>query len=139
MSVYTIKEVSQLLHLPASTLRYYEDIGILPKVERTSSGQRIYTLEHINRLKSICCFKRAGMSISKLQTFFSYEENEFSHIDEILSLLTEQKEQLSEQLFKIQEDFEHVKRKISYYNDIKKCIETNQPIPCWSDYEGKYF
>lgn len=29
MDIYTIKEVSEMFHLPSSTLRYYEDLGIL--------------------------------------------------------------------------------------------------------------
>ena len=30
MTTYTIKQVSQMFGLPASTLRYYEEIGLLP-------------------------------------------------------------------------------------------------------------
>ncbi|MFQ6865350.1 MerR family transcriptional regulator [Blautia sp.] len=37
-------------------MRYYEDAGILPNIERNSSGQRIFTDWHIERLKAICCF-----------------------------------------------------------------------------------
>ena len=66
MQSYTIKEVSQMFQLPASTLRYYEDMGILTDIARTESGQRIYLQKHINRLRTICCFKRTGMSISQL-------------------------------------------------------------------------
>ena len=50
MAAYTIKQVSQMFGLPASTLRYYEEIGLLPVVEKTKAKQRIYTEEHINRL-----------------------------------------------------------------------------------------
>ena len=42
-------EISELFSLPASTLRYYESEGLLPNVEKSSSGQRIYTEEHIER------------------------------------------------------------------------------------------
>lgn len=42
MDTYTIKEVSEMFHLPSSTLRYYEDLGILTNVERSKSGQRVY-------------------------------------------------------------------------------------------------
>ena len=56
MDTYTIKEVSEMFHLPSSTLRYYEDLGILTNVGRSKSGQRVYIRGHINRLKTICCF-----------------------------------------------------------------------------------
>ena len=36
MDTYTIKEVSEMFHLPSSTLRYYEDLGILTNVGRSN-------------------------------------------------------------------------------------------------------
>lgn len=39
MDTYTIKEVSEMFHLPSSTLRYYEDLGILTNVGRSKSGR----------------------------------------------------------------------------------------------------
>lgn len=134
MKTYTIREVSQLFNLPASTLRYYEEMGILTNIGRTDTGQRIYTEAHINRLRSICCFKGTGMSIPKLQAFFAYEENEEDHIDDILSLLSGQKEQVEKQIVQLQADLEHVKRKLSYYGDIKRSIECGMPRPSWDDY-----
>ena len=35
MKTYTIREISELFSLPASTLRYYESEGLLPVVEKT--------------------------------------------------------------------------------------------------------
>ena len=115
MDTYTIKEVSEMFHLPSSTLRYYEDLGILTNVRRSKSGQRVYIQGHINRLKTICCFKKTGMSIAKLQQFFACEEDESAHIDEILSLLNDQ-------------------RKLHYYTDIKTSLENGTPLPKWADY-----
>ena len=40
MKTYSIREISELFSLPASTLRYYESEGLLPNVEKSSSGQR---------------------------------------------------------------------------------------------------
>ena len=40
---YSIKEVAALVGLPASTLRYYEDVSVIPAIARDpSSGHRIY-------------------------------------------------------------------------------------------------
>ena len=86
MKTYTIKEISQMFHFPPSTLRYYEEAGLLTDIERTVSGQRIYTDKHVNRLKTICCFKNAGMTISQLKEFFYYEAREADCIDDILLL-----------------------------------------------------
>lgn len=73
MSAYSIAELSKTLNLTAPTLRYYEEIGLLPPVLRNTSGQRVYTEEHFDRLHAILCFKNAGMSIADIQKFFTYE------------------------------------------------------------------
>ncbi|MGZ4457133.1 MAG: MerR family DNA-binding transcriptional regulator, partial [Oryzihumus sp.] len=40
---YTIKEAAALTGLPATTLRYYESIGVIAPVSRgASSGHRVY-------------------------------------------------------------------------------------------------
>lgn len=139
MKIYTIKEISAMFDLPASTLRYYEELGILTHVERTPSGQRKYRQRHINRLKTICCFKKTGMSIAKLQTFFACEEDEALHIDEILELLTDQKQHILDEIAQYQASLKHLDRKLHYYNDIKTSMENGTPLPCWSDYKCKDF
>ena len=50
MDTYTIQEISQKFDLPASTLRYYEDIGLLTDVERTENNQRVYNFGHVCQL-----------------------------------------------------------------------------------------
>lgn len=139
MKTYTISEVSEMFHLKASTLRYYEETGILTDIERTEAHQRIYTEKHINRLKTICCFKGTGMSIAQLQKFFTYESKEAEHIDDILDLLTGQKEHVVKQMEQLQFDLEHVNRKLRYYLDIKKSLEEKSLPPCWKDYKTKIF
>lgn len=42
---YTIRQVATQFHMQPSTLRYYEDQGLLTNVERTETGQA-----HIRRL-----------------------------------------------------------------------------------------
>ena len=68
---YTIRQISNLYKLPASTLRYYEDLGLLTDVVHIASGARIYNQSHIDRLGGIMCFKRTGLSIAKIRQFYS--------------------------------------------------------------------
>lgn len=133
--VYTISEVSKMFDLPVSTLRYYEDEGILTSVGRTSTNQRIYYEMHINRLRSICCFKRTGMSIAQLKDFFNFEMDEDNSIDDMIALLECQKKSVEDKLKELNADYEHVQKKISFYTDVKKAIENDQPKPNWHDYK----
>lgn len=69
-SAYTIKEVSNLSGLPASTLRYYEGIGIIPAIERDSSSkQRVYNQEDLNKIDTLACLHATGLSIEDMKTY----------------------------------------------------------------------
>lgn len=137
MAEYTIRLLSQLFQLPASTLRYYEEIGLLTNVERTESGKRIYRERHVNQLKTICCFKHAGMTMSQLQEFFVYENDEAAHIDDILKLLDRQEDSILVQMEHLQLAYVHLQRKLRYYGDIKISLDEQKPLPKWSDYRER--
>ena len=139
MAQYTIREISDMFQLPTSTLRYYEEMELLTNIKRNNSGQRIYEDCHVNRLRAICCFKNTGMSISQLKEFFSYEPEETTHIDDILLLLNNHKSAVNEQIKCLQESYAHLLKKLHYYGNIKKSLESNQPLPQWKDYEFKTF
>ena len=135
MKNYTIREISEMFELPSSTLRYYESEGLLPEVPKSSSGQRIYSDEHVERLKCINCFKRTGMTIPQLRKFFIYEADEAAHIDKIISLLKDQEQIVNEKLIQLQKDSAHVHHKVEYYSEIKHALENNLLLPVWVDEE----
>lgn len=135
MKAYTIKEVSELFNIPNSTIRYYEEIGILTKVERNSVGKRIFLESHINRLKAISCFKNTGMSLEKIKQFFDFEDDEYNKIDDIISLLSNQEKKVIEDLERLKKDYNHIKKKILYYTDVKKSVINKEILPQWKDYK----
>ncbi|MCI9596743.1 MAG: MerR family transcriptional regulator [Firmicutes bacterium] len=69
--LYTVGEMAKVLGIPASTLRYYDKEGLLPFVERSSGGIRMFTDKDYEWLKVIECLKRSGLSIKDIKTFIS--------------------------------------------------------------------
>ena len=136
---YTIREVARMFNMEPSTLRYYEDVGLLTNVDRTTSGQRVYRECHINRLKSICCFKHAGMTIDDLKRFFIFEADEQHHIDDMVSLLTDRRNAIEEQRKVLDEAYAHVLRKLHFYGDIRSSIANGTSMPDWKDYRNVIF
>ena len=119
MATYTIREVAQRFHVQTSTLRYYEDQGLLCDVERDDAGRRVYTDSHIGRLEAIACFKHAGMSIDELKRFFAYEKDERAHIADMLELLESRHQAILKQRAALEEAYMHVLRKLHLYRDIQ--------------------
>ena len=63
----TIGAVAQLAGLQTSTLRYYENIGLLPAPQR-KSGQRRYTTTILPLLVVIQLAKEANFSLPEIQS-----------------------------------------------------------------------
>ena len=66
---YTIKNMSELTGLPASTLRYYDKQGLLPNLKRDGNNIRIFTDDDYASLRLIDCLKRSGLSIKDIKKF----------------------------------------------------------------------
>ena len=65
---YTIREVSEILKIPVSTIRYYENLGLLPVIQRIE-GKRVFTNENITDLKRIKKLKDMGMTLKDIKNF----------------------------------------------------------------------
>ena len=61
-----IKKVSEQTGVSADTIRYYERIGLLPRVRRNKSGVRDFSEQDIAALEFIRCFRSAGISVESL-------------------------------------------------------------------------
>lgn len=69
---YSIKEAAALTGLPASTLRYYESIGVIGRISRgESSKHRVYSEEDLDELTWIACLSATGMSVSDMQQYLA--------------------------------------------------------------------
>lgn len=67
--LYTVGEMAHETGIPASTLRYYDKEGLLPFVERTGGGIRMFTDADREALTVIECLKRSGLSIREIRSF----------------------------------------------------------------------
>lgn len=69
--LYTIGQVSQMFHLPVSTLRYYDKEGLFPHMQR-SSGIRMFSDAELEALRVIDCLKKSGMEIKDIKQFMQW-------------------------------------------------------------------
>ncbi|MBC7950305.1 MAG: Cu(I)-responsive transcriptional regulator [Rhodospirillaceae bacterium] len=58
-----IGEAAKRSGVPAKTIRYYEDIGLIPKAGRTASGYRAYTESEVETLKFIHRARSLGFAV----------------------------------------------------------------------------
>jgi MerR family redox-sensitive transcriptional activator SoxR len=75
MATLTISEAARRLGIRSSTIRYYEEIGILPPPHRFN-GQRRYDEKVLYRLAVIQHAQRAGFSLPEIRKLFFGFRNE---------------------------------------------------------------
>ena len=66
---YSIGDVSQILGVNPSTIRYYDKRGLLPFVNRDKTGRRIFKDNDFNFLQVIECMKKSGLKIDQIREF----------------------------------------------------------------------
>ncbi len=63
----SIAQVREVTGLSARTLRYYEELGLLPGVRRRAGGRRVYGADEIERLRFIQRRKTRGLSLAQVK------------------------------------------------------------------------
>jgi len=63
----SIAEVRERSGVSARTLRYYEELGLLPGVRRRAGGRRVYGPDEIERLAFIQRLKKLGLSLAEVK------------------------------------------------------------------------
>ncbi|QHT63662.1 MerR family transcriptional regulator [Paenibacillus lycopersici] len=71
-----IDDVAKACGLTKRSIRYYEEIGLIPPPERSEGGIRIYTRGHIERLRQIINARDVlGFSLQEILEFVSVRES----------------------------------------------------------------
>ncbi len=116
----TIKEVCEKFDITADTLRYYERVGVIPEVNRTSGGSRDYTEENLKWVKNAICLRKAGISIESIAEYVKLFQQGDETIAARLSLLIETKEQVLEAKKKYDDALAKLDYKIERYEEAIK-------------------
>ena len=118
--VYTVGEMAKLLGVTASTLRYYDKEGLLPFVERSSGGIRMFRESDIEWLQVIGCMKKAGMSIKDIRRYIEMALQGDDTIALRLDMFRRQRQALQQQLEELRHTMEMVDYKCWYYETAQK-------------------
>ncbi|RZL83378.1 MAG: MerR family transcriptional regulator [Rhodococcus sp. (in: high G+C Gram-positive bacteria)] len=117
---YSINEAAALTGLPASTLRYYESIGVVAPVSRgESSKHRVYTEDDLDQLIWVACLAATGMSVSDMRQYVANGQFGSSAASEQIELLTVQQERLAVEAEQIALRRRYVQLKIDYWQAVE--------------------
>lgn len=125
--IYTVGEMAKRLGVAPSTLRYYDQEGLLPFVERSSGGIRVFKDSDYEWLQVIGCLKKTGMQLKDIKSFIKMAMQGDETIESRLALIVEQKEAVKEQIAELEETLRTLEFKEWYYTTAKKAGSTSVP------------
>lgn len=112
--MYTIGQVSEMFHLPISTLRYYDKEGLFPQIERTS-GIRKFGNNELEALRIIECLKKSGLEIKEIKQFMGWCAQGSSTYEKRRDLFLRQKEIVEEEIRNMEKILDMIRFKCWYY------------------------
>lgn len=111
----TITEVSEQFELSQDTLRYYERVGLIPRVNRNKSGMRDYTEDDCRWVEFVKCMRNAGLPIEVLIEYLGLYQQGDETIEARKELLVEQSKQLMARMDDMKSTLERLDYKIERY------------------------
>ena len=108
-----IGELARATGLNTRTIRFYEQEGLLPAPQRTSSGYRLYGPQDIERLDFVRKAKRLGLSLEEVRSILHLHDRREATCGHVRSLLEEKLAQLD----KVLEDLQKFRAEIVRLRD----------------------
>jgi DNA-binding transcriptional MerR regulator len=115
LNTYSIGEVAKELSLTVYTLRYYDKEGLMPFVDRTPSGTRVFKESDIEALKIIECLKSTGMPIKEIKAFIDWCSEGDSTLKQRYEMFIERKASVEAQMEELKKTMDLIDHKCWYY------------------------
>lgn len=87
-SSYSRGQLAQSTGVKGETIRYYENCGLLAPTGRSAGGHRLYTEDHVVRLKFIRRARELGFSLSEITGLISLADAGDRNCDEVRETTT---------------------------------------------------
>src|SRR4026209_980110 len=124
-----IAEVSAQYGISADTLRYYERVGLIPRVHRNDGGIRDYDELDLRRVDFIKCMRSAGLPVEVLIEYVALVQQGDSTIEARKEILKEQRALLAARMEEMQKTLDILDHKLEVYEKAaltkeKQIVET---------------
>jgi DNA-binding transcriptional MerR regulator len=116
----TVSDIAKKMNVAPSTIRYYDREGLLPFVERSNGGIRMFKESDYAWLSIINCLKKTGMPIKDIRKFIDWCMEGDSTIDQRLELIEQQRQSVMAQIEDMQKTLQTLDYKKWYYETAKE-------------------
>jgi DNA-binding transcriptional MerR regulator len=113
-----ISAVAEKYNLTASTIRYYERIGLIPEVSRNSGGIRTFDQNDLKWIDFISCMKAAGLPLDVLKRYTELVREGDKTLEERKNILIRERTELKKRVVEVEEVINKLDHKINDYEGL---------------------
>ena len=117
---YTIQEAAEETAVTPHTLRYYERIGLLPKIGRGKNGHRQYSELDLGWVTWLKHLRNSGMSIQEMKHFVELTHAGPDTIPARCDILTQHRQALKQRIAVLEAALARLDQKLDYYQQTEQ-------------------
>jgi DNA-binding transcriptional MerR regulator len=117
--MYRIGEASTRAGVSTKTIRYYEEIGLIPPAERTASGYRMYVDADVDRLRFIRSARALDFSLEDIKEILAFRDREEPPCQYVIDLMEDHIDQISDRI----RELERLR------NELRHLVEVGLTLP----------
>lgn len=117
--MYQIGELSALTEVQEKTIRYYEDIGLLPPAQRSANSYRVYGEADVERLRFIRRSRALDFALDEIMEILAFRERSEPPCQYVMNLMHEQIDKVEERIRNLQQ----------IRDELKALYEAGQKLP----------
>jgi len=110
---FSIGAMADTGNCKVQTVRYYEQIGLLPKPRRNSGNQRVYSRQQHDRLRFIRHSRELGFSLDQIRQILALSDEPAHSCEEVDSIAHEHLREVESKIKRLQSMRKELKRMIS--------------------------
>lgn len=95
---FTIGRLARRSGVKVSTIRYYEQAGLMPEPRRSPGNQRIYEYDHLKRLMFIRHCRELGFSQAAIRDLLEMSHNSDQSCDAVTDIALVQRDELDRRI-----------------------------------------
>lgn len=114
-----IGELGRRANVPPKTIRYYEEIGILPEPDRSASGYRDYDESAIERLQFIKAGQGVGLTLGEIREIVAFRDRGETPCAHVTDLMNQKVRTLSE----------HIRGLEQMRGELQRLLERAKSVP----------
>jgi len=122
-----IQEFSKLTGVPAKTIRYYEEISLLPTPTRAENNYREYDKQDVDRLRLVAGARRLDLSLEEIREILDLRDHSEAPCRVLLERLEHKADEIAERILALKQ----IERELRHLHKLGLTFPTD-------DVEGKY-